>query len=452
MGWSGWKEMGGTTGNACATFVAGGKLHLFASGLDNKKIYISSKDQDWSGWKEFGGQSDQPIAAAKHLDDYYFFGKGVDDNKVYYAKSNSVSRASWKSFGGTTDTALSIVEFDGMLYVFAKGMDDDKIYYRKRIPFTGWHDWKEFGGETNAALETVVFKNRLYLFGRGKDNELYHCSKGHGGGWTDWEKIGVKAGSAVSATVFAGDLHLFATGLDDQKLYSMIVGKSNSWSSWFPVPPVNATTDATPAAASFGNTIYLFAKGIDDKKVYGQAMRVYKLPFDGDSSWTSSGNWDEGAHGFGEQLFDYDFSHPEGANIRAVRDGEVVFRANLFKNSLDTNHPDYDASAPGWGTVLHIRHSDGSVAVYMHLKYNSIRSAVVCGATVKKGDILALSGHTGASYNPHLHFGMLSSGQYNPQCTETGVVTGPHIPTYFRDDDDDPCRPGPGDDLSHTDW
>jgi murein DD-endopeptidase MepM/ murein hydrolase activator NlpD len=49
-----------------------------------------------------------------------------------------------------------------------------------------------------------------------------------------------------------------------------------------------------------------------------------------------------------------------------------------------------------------VRHSDGSQAFYGHLKYNGV--LVNVGDTVRTGQIIALSGSTGYSALPHLHF------------------------------------------------
>ncbi|WP_277619852.1 M23 family metallopeptidase [Chryseobacterium angstadtii] len=47
-------------------------------------------------------------------------------------------------------------------------------------------------------------------------------------------------------------------------------------------------------------------------------------------------------------------------------------------------------------------HPDGTFAQYYHLKQNGVK--VNIGDQVKKGDVIGLSGNTGWSKGPHLHF------------------------------------------------
>ena len=438
MGWSSWSELGGTTRNACTAFAADDKLYLFANGEDDRKVYVRSRGTNWGGWTEFGGTSDAPLAAVEFDGAYHFFGKGIDDRKIYVRTTDSIPGPKrWKELGGTTGTSVSAVVFDGRLYVFATGDADKKIYVCSRAPGGNWNAWKEFGGTTDVAVTTVVFKNELYIFSKGlADSQLYVSSRRAGGNWSAWRQVGGATSVPVAAAVFAGDLHLFAKGLGDDHVYSTIVGRANHWHPWYPLPPVQATTDAAVAVAPFRNTLHLFGKGIGDRKIYSQSMHIYRLPFEDDGQWTwGRGNWDEpkGGHGPGDQSLDFDFDHPEGGNVRAARAGVVVFVENNPHNTSVV------PTAPGWGTAVHIRHDDDSTAAYMHMQFNSTR--VNEGDRVTRGQIIGLSGNTGDSSHAHLHFGIHSS-------TNGNAGTGPHVPVYFRDKNHDAWRPMKGDPLA----
>lgn len=60
----------------------------------------------------------------------------------------------------------------------------------------------------------------------------------------------------------------------------------------------------------------------------------------------------------------------------------------------------------GYGNYVEIAHSGGLVSFYGHLSQIKVRS----GQVVDRGDVIALSGNTGNSTGPHLHFGMHENG------------------------------------------
>lgn len=81
-----------------------------------------------------------------------------------------------------------------------------------------------------------------------------------------------------------------------------------------------------------------------------------------------------------------------GNKVVAAADGEVVIAT-------------YSASA---GNYVMISHGGDVATVYMHM--SEIKTSV--GAEVKKGDVIGLSGNTGYSTGPHLHFGLRIDGSY----------------------------------------
>jgi murein DD-endopeptidase MepM/ murein hydrolase activator NlpD len=79
-----------------------------------------------------------------------------------------------------------------------------------------------------------------------------------------------------------------------------------------------------------------------------------------------------------------DFSAAEGSRVQTTGDGIVAFSG-------------YDK---GYGQKIIINHGYGYKTIYGHLSKALVRQ----GQRVKRGDIIALSGNTGVSTGPHLHY------------------------------------------------
>ena len=60
----------------------------------------------------------------------------------------------------------------------------------------------------------------------------------------------------------------------------------------------------------------------------------------------------------------------------------------------------------GYGYVVYINHPDGRQTRYAHLS----KVLVSVGQSVSQGDRIALSGNTGVSSGPHVHFEILING------------------------------------------
>jgi len=80
-----------------------------------------------------------------------------------------------------------------------------------------------------------------------------------------------------------------------------------------------------------------------------------------------------------------DFKTPVGTEVRAPRAGTVT-RSNWNWNAN--------------GNCIEIRYDDGVLAKFLHLSENR----VAAGARVTAGQVIALSGNTGHSTAPHLHY------------------------------------------------
>jgi hypothetical protein len=107
-----------------------------------------------------------------------------------------------------------------------------------------------------------------------------------------------------------------------------------------------------------------------------------------------------------------DLAMPEGTTLRSVADG-VVDRV-------------YDGTGL-IGKGLSVQMPDGTRAIYGHM--NEVKAHV--GDHVNAGDIVGLSGNTGNSTGPHLHFGLKNANgsviDPTPYADKLASISGEHL-------------------------
>lgn len=84
----------------------------------------------------------------------------------------------------------------------------------------------------------------------------------------------------------------------------------------------------------------------------------------------------------------------EGTTVYATKDGIIT--------NVQSGVHGYLANS--YGNYIDINHGDGTMTRYAHLKYGGISGSVYYGAKVVQGQAIALSGNTGTSTGPHLHY------------------------------------------------
>ncbi|TGK34325.1 M23 family metallopeptidase [Leptospira gomenensis] len=172
---------------------------------------------------------------------------------------------------------------------------------------------------------------------------------------------------------------------------------------------------------------------IDSTKQLSYAYNYYLLPGDSDASdakdvvyrlpYETAARVSQGYNGkfthLGIVPYAVDFKMPEGTPVLAARDGLVIAAQDKFQTG--GLNPSFKDKA----NFVQILHKDGSIAEYAHLKHKGV--SVQYGQTVKAGDRIGLSGNTGYSSAPHLHFHVLKPAE--------NFRTMESFPTVFQTDE-----------------
>ena len=129
-------------------------------------------------------------------------------------------------------------------------------------------------------------------------------------------------------------------------------------------------------------------------ELMGDHYHVYSLPFEkGKSYFVVQGYQSMFSH---KGDYAIDFKMKQGNKVMAARDGVVIFaRESNKKGGVSKKYV-------GKGNGITIRHNDGTFAHYWHLQYDG--ALVSVGDSVIQGQWIGISGSTGFSAFPHLHF------------------------------------------------
>ncbi len=196
-----------------------------------------------------------------------------------------------------------------------------------------------------------------------------------------------------------------------------------------------AALTATQAPAQAARTCRPDPEGpvLDPALFSAAATSPYILPFEIGTArlvWRTTSHFNPGNRGVG--LYAIDFEMPIGTPLVAARAGKVVAVQDRF---ADGNDKDLEEN------FVMVQHADHSVARYIHLKQGGVQ--VKLGDEVRQGQRLALSGNTGQTGGPHLHFDVQSCGPNLPP-NYNSLPCGMTLPLTFSNAGPQPCGLIPG--------
>ena len=115
------------------------------------------------------------------------------------------------------------------------------------------------------------------------------------------------------------------------------------------------------------------------------------------AKYTLSASFDQAGGMWAHKHSGQDFAVPTGTNVMAAHGGTVVKAG-----------PNGAGDGPAYGNAVVIKHANGTYSQYAHLS----RIDVHVGQVVTTGQHIALSGNTGNSSGPHLHFEIRTTPNY----------------------------------------
>ena len=125
---------------------------------------------------------------------------------------------------------------------------------------------------------------------------------------------------------------------------------------------------------------------------------LYRLPYEtGKSYYVLQGYGSRLSH-TGPEEFTVDFKMREGTPVHAARGGLVVKMEESHSRGC------WRAGCGAYANYIVILHDDWTTGEYYHLQQHG--ALVTLGERVESGEMIGLSGDTGNSALPHLHFGV----------------------------------------------
>ena len=128
---------------------------------------------------------------------------------------------------------------------------------------------------------------------------------------------------------------------------------------------------------------------------------IYTLPIQPGSEGKVTQGYNGSYSHTGSDQYAIDWKMAPGTPVHAARGGVVV------KVKVDSNVGGPDRKYENSANYILVRHSDGTLANYAHLSKDGAKVKV--GQIVAPGDLLGLSGNTGFTSGPHLHFSVFKT-------------------------------------------
>jgi len=256
----------------------------------------------------------------------------------------------------------------------------------------------------------------------------------------DYEAITKRLDSGARARVTIEELRRFYDGLHASAGQLTSLGNAAFFGDGIAIYPANFERKAMELIIALDDSGMVRGLQINEKPERRARNRIaLTLPFDGE--WLVVWGGDTPEQNYHQSIalarFAFDFMKVDARGRKYTGDGKrsedyfafgqrIVAPADGVVTDVITGVVD---NAPGivnnfadMGNTVMVRHATGEVSVFGHLKFGSTR--VTVGQRVARGQLLGLSGNSGNSDEPHLHYQLQDSNIPTPEST---------IKVFFQD-------------------
>ncbi len=157
---------------------------------------------------------------------------------------------------------------------------------------------------------------------------------------------------------------------------------------------------APTSAKKCSNGCVVAAAGYDDYCKLPVSKKSYHLPWSHNISMRLTQDCNDACCNdhVGSDEYAWDWANNTNFVVRAARGGTITHMKLSSNTGCGSTTCSTDVN------MLVVDHGDGTQSIYMHLRYNSAKAGITCGAHVTQGQPLAVAGTTGHSTGVHLHF------------------------------------------------
>ncbi|MFF7440951.1 peptidoglycan DD-metalloendopeptidase family protein [Streptomyces sp. NPDC008122] len=180
---------------------------------------------------------------------------------------------------------------------------------------------------------------------------------------------------------------------------TLVAGAGSAFAAEGKAAPAALTVSAAVAAqadaqAHVAAQVKAAAVKVTPVKAVKKAAPAWVKPV---TTYALSASFNQGGAMWAHKHSGQDFAVPVGTPVKAASAGTVVKAG-----------PNGGGDGPAYGNAIVIKHANGTYSQYAHLS----KIQVHIGQKVGAGQRIALSGNTGNSSGPHLHFEIRTTPNY----------------------------------------